>query len=167
MSGIWLCIFYFACLILARQDELACRVEFLLEKCFETEREEMEMTENVNKLLLENLLPCHVTNFFIGKNVPNKDLYSQSCECVCVMFASVPEFKEFYTESSVNGDGLECLRFLNEIITDFDELLSKPKFNIIEKIKTIGTTYMAAAGLTNPSSREERKVSEETSIVGK
>ncbi|XP_026990835.2 adenylate cyclase type 4-like [Tachysurus fulvidraco] len=160
MSGIWLCIFYFACLILARQDELACRVEFLLEKCFEKEREEMEMTENVNKLLLENLLPCHVTNFFIGKNVPNQDLYSQSCECVCVMFASVPEFKEFYTESSVNGDGLECLRFLNEIITDFDELLSKPKFNIIEKIKTIGTTYMAAAGLTNPSAREERKDSD-------
>lgn len=30
------------------------------------------MTENVNKLLLENLLPCHVTNFFIGKNVPNQ-----------------------------------------------------------------------------------------------
>ncbi|MCJ8749083.1 hypothetical protein PDJAM_G00172260 [Pangasius djambal] len=160
MSGIWLCIFYFASLILARQDELACRVEFLLEKCFEKEREEMEMTENVNKLLLENLLPCHVTNFFIGKNVPNQDLYSQSCEAVCVMFASVPEFKEFYTESSVNGDGLECLRFLNEIITDFDELFSKPKFNVVEKIKTIGTTYMAAAGLTNPTTGEERKDSD-------
>ncbi|XP_026798864.1 adenylate cyclase type 4 isoform X2 [Pangasianodon hypophthalmus] len=160
MSGVWLCIFYFTSLILARQDELACRVEFLLEKCFEKEREEMEMTENINKLLLENLLPCHVTNFFIGKNVPNQDLYSQSCEAVCVMFASVPEFKEFYTESSVNGDGLECLRFLNEIITDFDELLSKPKFNVVEKIKTIGTTYMAAAGLTNPTTGEERKDSD-------
>lgn len=54
------------------KDELACRVEFLLEKCFEKEREEMEMTENVNKLLLENLLPSHVTNFFIGKTVPNQ-----------------------------------------------------------------------------------------------
>lgn len=51
-----------------------------------------------------------------------QDLYSQSCESVCVMFASVPEFKEFYTEDSVNKDGLECLRFLNEIITDFDEV---------------------------------------------
>lgn len=51
-----------------------------------------------------------------------QDLYSQSCEAVCVMFASVPEFKEFYTESNENGDGLECLRFLNEIITDFDEV---------------------------------------------
>ncbi|XP_047008322.1 adenylate cyclase type 4 isoform X2 [Ictalurus punctatus] len=160
MSGIWLCIFYFASLILARQDELACRVEFLLQKCFEKEREEMETTENVNKLLLENLLPSHVTNFFIGKTVPNQDLYSQSCEAVCVMFASVPEFKNFYTESNENGDGLECLRFLNEIITDFDELLIKPKFNVVEKIKTIGTTYMAAAGLTNPTTGEERKDSD-------
>ncbi|KAI5087951.1 adenylate cyclase type 2 isoform X3 [Silurus meridionalis] len=160
MSGIWLCIFYFTSLILARQDELACRVEFLLKKCFEKEREEMEMTENVNKLLLENLLPSHVTDFFIGKNVPNQDLYSQSCEAVCVMFASVPEFKEFYTESNINGDGLECLRFLNEIFTDFDELLSKPKFSVVEKIKTIGTTYMAAAGLTKPNTGEERKDSD-------
>ncbi|KAF5901909.1 adenylate cyclase type 4-like, partial [Clarias magur] len=160
MSGIWLCIFYFTSLILARQDELACRVEFLLAKCFEKEREEMEMTENVNKLLLQNLLPSHVTNFFMGKNVTNQDLYSQSCEAVCVMFASVPEFKEFYTESNENGDGLECLRFLNEIITDFDELLLKPKFYIVEKIKTIGTTYMAAAGLIIPTAGEERKDSD-------
>ncbi|XP_072526300.1 LOW QUALITY PROTEIN: adenylate cyclase type 4-like [Salminus brasiliensis] len=160
MAGIWLIIFYLVSLILARQDELASRVEFYLKKCFQKERDEMETTENVNRLLLQNLLPLHVTNFFIGKDVPNQDLYSQSCKSVCVMFASVPEFKDFYTESSVNGDGLECLRFLNEIITDFDELLSKPKFNVVEKIKTIGTTYMAAAGLTNPTTGEERKDSD-------
>uniref|UniRef100_A0A8C2D5J8 adenylate cyclase n=1 Tax=Cyprinus carpio TaxID=7962 RepID=A0A8C2D5J8_CYPCA len=88
-----------------------------------------------------------------------QDLYSKSCECVCVMFASVPHFfKEFYNESSVNNDGLECLRFLNEIISDFDELLNKPKFSAVEKIKTIGSTYMAAAGLTKPASAEERRV---------
>lgn len=42
------------------------------------------------------------------------------------MFASVPEFKEFYSESSANQDGLECLRFLNEIISDFDEVTMTP-----------------------------------------
>ncbi|XP_046872296.1 adenylate cyclase type 4-like isoform X1 [Hypomesus transpacificus] len=157
MAGVWLFIFYFTCIILARQDELACRVEFLLQCCFQTEEEEMETTENVNKLLLQNILPLHVTSFFMGKTIRNQDLYSQSCDCVCVMFASVPQFKEFYNESSVNKDGLECLRFLNEIIGDFDELLSKPKFCCVEKIKTIGSTYMAAAGLTNPALRPERK----------
>ncbi|XP_016354552.1 adenylate cyclase type 4-like [Sinocyclocheilus anshuiensis] len=139
-------------------DELGSRTEFLLEKCFNKETEEMETTKNVNRLLLQNLLPEHVTDFFIGKDIQNQDLYSKSCECVCVMFASVPHFfKEFYNESSVNNDGLECLRFLNEIISDFDELLNKPKFSAVEKIKTIGSTYMAVAGLTNPAKTEERR----------
>ncbi|XP_031160113.1 adenylate cyclase type 4-like [Sander lucioperca] len=157
MSGVWLVIFYIVCLILARQDELGCRVDFLLDRCFKTEREEMETMENVNKLLLQNVLPLHVASFFIGKTVRNQDLYSQSYDCVCVMFASVPQFKEFYSESSANRDGLECLRFLNEIISDFDEILSKPKFCSVEKIKTIGSTYMAAAGLRHAPQRDEQK----------
>uniref|UniRef100_A0A8C9YEL9 adenylate cyclase n=1 Tax=Sander lucioperca TaxID=283035 RepID=A0A8C9YEL9_SANLU len=140
-------------------DELGCRVDFLLDRCFKTEREEMETMENVNKLLLQNVLPLHVASFFIGKTVRNQDLYSQSYDCVCVMFASVPQFKEFYSESSANRDGLECLRFLNEIISDFDEILSKPKFCSVEKIKTIGSTYMAAAGLRHAPQRDEQKVS--------
>ncbi|XP_071315014.1 adenylate cyclase type 4-like [Trachinotus anak] len=160
MSGVWLVIFYIVCLILARQDELGCRVDFLLERCFQMEREEMETMENVNKLLLQNVLPLHVACFFMGKTVRNQDLYSQSYDCVCVMFASVPQFKEFYSESSANRDGLECLRFLNEIIADFDELLSKPKFSSVEKIKTIGSTYMAAAGLTHSLPGDDRKKQE-------
>ncbi|XP_068163759.1 adenylate cyclase type 2-like [Antennarius striatus] len=157
MSGLWLVIFYIICLILARQDELGCRVDFLLDRCFKTEREEMETMENVNMLLLQNVLPFHVAAFFIGKNVRNQDLYSQSYDCVCIMFASVPQFKEFYSESSANRGGLECLRLLNEIISDFDELLSKPKFSSVEKIKTIGSTYMAATGLTYSPLTDERK----------
>ncbi|XP_048826139.1 adenylate cyclase type 4-like isoform X2 [Brienomyrus brachyistius] len=157
IAGVWLFIFYFTALILARKDELACRVEFLLQKCFQEEREEMETMENVNKLLLQNVLPAHVASVFIGKSRRNQDLYSQSCDCVCVMFASVPQFKEFYSESSENKDGLECLRFLNEIIADFDEVLSKPKFSSVEKIKTIGSTYMAAAGLTVTAGEEKKE----------
>ncbi|CAH1390049.1 unnamed protein product [Nezara viridula] len=38
------------------------------------------------------------------------------------------------------------------IVSDFDELLSQPRFNMVEKIKTIGSTFMAASGL-NPSQR--------------
>jgi adenylate cyclase 9 len=43
---------------------------------------------------------------------------------------------------------------LNELIGDFDELLLEPEFRCVEKIKTIGSTYMAASGL-DPSSRGE------------
>lgn len=39
------------------------------------------------------------------------------------MFASIPNYKEFYDESDVNKQGLECLRLLNEIICEFDKVL--------------------------------------------
>ncbi len=40
----------------------------------------------------------------------------------------------------------------------FPQLLSKPKFSVLEKIKTIGSTYMVAAGL-QPGKEGERAVS--------
>lgn len=39
------------------------------------------------------------------------------------MFASIPNYKEFYDENDVNKQGLECLRLLNEIICDFDKVI--------------------------------------------
>lgn len=38
------------------------------------------------------------------------------------------------------------------------QLLSKPKFSSVEKIKTIGSTYMAAAGLRHSPVGEDNKV---------
>nr|P26770.1 RecName: Full=Adenylate cyclase type 4; AltName: Full=ATP pyrophosphate-lyase 4; AltName: Full=Adenylate cyclase type IV; AltName: Full=Adenylyl cyclase 4 [Rattus norvegicus]AAA40665.1 adenylyl cyclase type IV [Rattus norvegicus] len=139
MGAIYFFIFFFTLLVLARQNEYYCRLDFLWKKKLRQEREETETMENV--------LPAHVAPQLIGQNRRNEDLYHQSYECVCVLFASIPDFKEFYSESNINHEGLECLRLLNEIIADFDELLSKPKFSGVEKIKTIGSTYMAATGL--------------------
>lgn len=48
--------------------------------------------------------------------------------------------------------GREFWRVLNEVFGDFDELLDRPDFCHVEKIKTIGSTYMAASGL-NPERR--------------
>lgn len=42
------------------------------------------------------------------------------------MFASLPNFADFYTEESINNGGIECLRFLNEIISDFDSVSVHP-----------------------------------------
>uniref|UniRef100_A0A8C7YPW3 Adenylate cyclase type 2 n=1 Tax=Oryzias sinensis TaxID=183150 RepID=A0A8C7YPW3_9TELE len=147
MGSMSLFIFFITLLVLARQNEYYCRLDFLWRDKFKRECEEIETMENLNRVLLENVLPAHVAEHFLGRNWKNEDLYHQSYESVCVMFASIPDFKEFYTESDVNKEGLECLRLLNEIIADFDELLSKPKFSGVEKIKTIGSTYMAATGL--------------------
>lgn len=77
------------------------------------------------------------------------------------MFASIPNFSEFYVELEANNEGVECLRLLNEIIADFDELLAEEGFRYIEKIKSTGATYMAASGWSNklgfsPSYRRKR-----------
>ena len=64
------------------------------------------------------------------------------------MFASICNFNEFWLAVQGNGHGYGCLRILNEIIADFDELLTQPAFVEVEKIKTIGSTYMTCVGLS-------------------
>uniref|UniRef100_A0A6Q2YQQ2 Adenylate cyclase type 7 n=1 Tax=Esox lucius TaxID=8010 RepID=A0A6Q2YQQ2_ESOLU len=157
MSCIYITLFLVTMLIISQQNESCFRQDFLLKNKNRTEQDEIETRENLNRLLLENVLPAHVAALFVGENKKNEDLYYKSYDCVCVMFASVPDFKEFYTECDINKEGLECLRLLNEIIADFDELLSKPKFSGVEKIKTIGSTYMAAAGLSGTPGQENNQ----------
>lgn len=38
------------------------------------------------------------------------------------MFASIAGFNEYYEQKEINHEGVECLRLLNEIIADFDEV---------------------------------------------
>ncbi|OPJ78382.1 adenylate cyclase type 7 [Patagioenas fasciata monilis] len=156
MTNLYLVLFYITLILLAKQIDYYCRLDCLWKNKFKKEHEQFETMENVNRLLLENVLPAHVAAYFIGDK-RNEDWYHQSYDCVCVMFASVPDFKVFYTECDVNKEGLECLRLLNEIIADFDELLLKPKFSGVEKIKTIGSTYMAAAGLSVTPGQENNQ----------
>uniref|UniRef100_A0A8C2EZH9 Adenylate cyclase type 7 n=1 Tax=Cyprinus carpio TaxID=7962 RepID=A0A8C2EZH9_CYPCA len=158
---IFLCIF-----IIQMLNEYCFRQDFLLKNKNLADKEEVELCENLNRLLLENVLPAHVAALFVGENKKNEDLYYKSYDCVCVMFASVPDFKEFYTECDINKEGLECLRLLNEIIADFDELLSKPKFSGVEKIKTIGSTYMSAAGLSGPPEQSSQDRERQNAQIG-
>ncbi len=39
------------------------------------------------------------------------------------------------------------MRLLNEIFADFDSLFNDSRFKYLEKIKTIGSTYMVASGV--------------------
>lgn len=55
-----------------------------------------------------------------------QELYSQSYDAVGVMFASIPGFADFYSQTEMNNQGVECLRLLNEIIADFDEVRILP-----------------------------------------
>ncbi|XP_035785727.1 adenylate cyclase type 2-like isoform X2 [Anopheles albimanus] len=152
---------------LDRQGEYASRTDFLWKAKLKVEQEEVETMRGINKILLENILPAHVAQHFLKKERAVQELYHESYSSVAVMFASIPNYKEFYDETDVNKQGLECLRLLNEIICDFDKLLLKPKFSGIEKIKTIGSTYMIASGL-RPGKEEgatDEKRTEEHNVV--
>ncbi|RWS30033.1 adenylate cyclase type 2-like isoform X2 [Leptotrombidium deliense] len=133
--------------ILDRKIEQTFRYDFLWRAKLRVEQDEVETMGGINKILLENILPAHVAQHFLIKTIPTNELYAEKYNSVAVMFASIPNYTEFYDENDINKQGLECLRLLNEIICDFDKILLKPKFSSIEKIKTIGSTYMAAAGL--------------------
>lgn len=71
-------------------------------------------------------------------------LQSQLCTTKTTTTTTTTRAESFYTENNLNKQGLNCLQLLNEIICDFDQLLSHPAFRTVEKIKTIGSTYMAA-----------------------
>ncbi|XP_015671886.1 adenylate cyclase type 1 [Protobothrops mucrosquamatus] len=154
-----LAILLFSCALAlhSRQVDLKLRLDYLWAMQAEEERDDMERVKLDNKRILFNLLPAHVAQHFLMSNPRNMDLYYQSYSQVGVMFASIPNFNDFYIELDGNNMGVECLRLLNEIIADFDELMDKEYYKDIEKIKTIGSTYMAAVGLVPTTDSKAKK----------
>ncbi|XP_064651724.1 adenylate cyclase type 3-like [Lineus longissimus] len=138
-----------------RREECTVRKLFLWKREVEEQSEKVTTFRQKNENLVHNILPTHVAQNFLGANKKDEEMYSQSYDEVGVMFAACPNYNDFYTEDSFNNNGLECLRFLNEIISDYDELLNEPRFKSIIKIKTIGPTYMAASGMTQCSSKSK------------
>jgi len=54
------------------QNERCCRQDFLLKNKNLADKEEVELCENLNRLLLENVLPAHVAALFVGENKKNE-----------------------------------------------------------------------------------------------
>uniref|UniRef100_A0A4W5KHZ6 Adenylate cyclase type 1 n=1 Tax=Hucho hucho TaxID=62062 RepID=A0A4W5KHZ6_9TELE len=161
-----LLLFTSALALHSRQLDLKLRLDFLWATQAEEERDGMEKVKLDNRRILFNLLPAHVAQHFLLSNPRNMDLYYQSYAQVGVLFASIPNFNDFYIELDGNNMGVECLRLLNEIIADFDELMDKDCYKDIEKIKTIGSTYMAAVGLVPTiGTKDKRSVYDHLSTV--
>lgn len=95
--------------------------------------------------LLHNIIPRHV-----AESLKGSEHYSENHREVGILFASIVNFNELYDESYMGGK--EYLRVLNELISDFDEILQRAEYQNVEKIKTIGSTFMAASGM-NPTIR--------------
>ncbi|CAG2166236.1 unnamed protein product [Oppiella nova] len=100
-----------ALFIINRQSELMSRRLFLWQKEVEEQKEKVSDMRRKNEALVYNILPPHVAIHFLGKRKNDEELYSKSYESVGILFAAMPNFSDFYTEESVNNQGLECIRF--------------------------------------------------------
>ncbi|XP_034667573.1 adenylyl cyclase X E-like [Drosophila subobscura] len=100
-------------------------------------QKDADRTNQSITIVLNNILPSHVVNVYIS-TLAKHELYYEEYKMVSVMFASLQNFEM----------DLRNLRMLNEIIREFDRLLIHYKeYYVVEKIKVVGCTYMAACGL--------------------
>ncbi|XP_053654012.1 adenylate cyclase type 9 isoform X2 [Cherax quadricarinatus] len=125
---------------LNREFEISYRLSFHGSVMAMKDKVQVQTMKNQADWLLNNIIPRHVAD-----SIKTTAKYSENHKDVAVMFASIVNFNELYDEDYLGGK--EYLRVLNELVADIDELLLRPEFKNIEKIKTIGSTYMAASGL--------------------
>ncbi|CAG2153870.1 adenylate/guanylate cyclase domain-containing protein [Cupriavidus numazuensis] len=103
--------------------------------------------QKVSERLLLNLLPYPIAERlkarpdFAPGSVP--EIIADSLSDVTVLFADIVAFTQFSGGMSPE----QLVGVLNEIFTDFDVIADHYH---LEKIKTIGDAYMAAAGLPDP-----------------
>lgn len=87
-----------------------------------------------------------VFGFYITYNgtTYSKGHISEQHDSVCMLFACITNFSfaDVKDDDATGGP----ISQLHRIISDFDDTLSEPYFNCIEKIKSTGPVYMAAAG---------------------
>ena len=128
--------------VVNRMSEVSVRVSFV--GCVEAaaRRRRTRQLKSQAEWLLHNIIPPRVAH-----RLREVGHFSQNHDCVGVLFASIVNFNEYYQQ---RGETEESYRVLNRIVSKFDSLLDLPHFQSIEKIKTIGSTYMAASGLNLP-----------------
>ena len=98
---------------------------------------QVERFRNEAEGLLHNVLPDSIAVRLKAGDTAIADRF----ESVTVVFADIVGF----TPLSSGADPEQIVRMLNSIFSEFDGLAAK---HGIEKIKTIGDSYMAAAGLS-------------------
>ncbi|XP_034107550.1 adenylyl cyclase X E isoform X1 [Drosophila albomicans] len=123
--------------LMERQTEFIAKVDYNWKRQLLQKQDDALITNDTIKVLLVNILPSHVAEFYLSTQLQN-ELYYEEYDNVAVMFASI---KNFDTDKI-------GLRVLNEIICDFDDVLNKYSSSLrVEKIKVANWTYMAACGL--------------------
>ena len=128
--------------------ELSDNIDKMIET-INTQKAELEAKSKESDELLLNILPQS-----IATRVKNGETHiAESINNVAVLFSTLQGFDQL----SVTMEAKESIELLNEIINEFDD--KAQKFGI-EKITTIGDSYMAASGLITPRLDYARKLVE-------
>ncbi|XP_030571544.1 adenylyl cyclase X E-like isoform X2 [Drosophila novamexicana] len=123
--------------LMERQAEFNSKVNYNWRVELLKKQQDAVITNKSITILLQNILPAHVVSVYLT-SIARHELYYEDYQMVAVMFASLQNFVL----------DLANLRVLNEIITEFDKILYYyRKDYLVEKIKIVGCTYMAACGL--------------------
>ncbi|SPA03035.1 Adenylate cyclase Cya [Cupriavidus taiwanensis] len=123
--------------------DLICRQRDELQSLYDRLMVEQKLSER----LLLNLLPYPIAERLkarpeiVADSIP--EIIADSFPEVTVLFADIVAFTRFSAGMSAE----HLVAVLNEIFTEFDTIADRRG---LEKIKTIGDAYMAAAGLPEP-----------------
>jgi adenylate cyclase len=100
------------------------------------ERKVMETRLQEQERLLFDILPSNIAT----KIMKGEKTISEHNQNVCILFTDIVGFTE--TSQSISSD--ELVQNLNRVFLEFDRIAKK---HSIEKIKTIGDSYMAISGI--------------------
>ncbi|XP_069698039.1 adenylate cyclase type 2-like isoform X1 [Periplaneta americana] len=139
--------------LMDRQAEYMNRLDYKWKRQLSKEQDESSTMHMINKMLLQNILPIHVADWFLNTNRDHEELYHEEYDTVAVIFASLTEYALWDDNGLDGANELSSIKLLNQIICDFDKLLFDPSSLRVEKIKVAGWTYMAACGL-DPGRRD-------------
>jgi adenylate cyclase len=122
--------------------------------------ESLRVEQKKSERLLLNVLPQEIAERL--KTVQSKTkvhlktsgtIIADSFEEVTVLFADIVDFTEYAASISAS----ELVNVLNEIFSEFDHLVEQYE---LEKIKTIGDSYMVVGGLPVPSKDHAEAIAE-------
>jgi class 3 adenylate cyclase len=105
----------------------------------QADSEELRLKNRENESLLLNLLPAPIAL----RIKSGEQRIADSVASLTVLFADIIGFEDY----SRRSDAADVVGLLNEIVSAFDEAAER---HGVEKVKTIGSVYMAVSGLSIP-----------------
>lgn len=108
-------------------------------QALEDSLEQLKIEQQKSESLLLNILPKTIAE----KLKQQQSIIAESFSDVSVLFADIVGF----TQLSSSVSAIELVHLLNGIFSKFDDLAEK---HGLEKIKTIGDSYMVVSGLPTP-----------------